>query len=150
MYGCKTWQGIRLIKRDTFNSSNVLLRWWDLSVLQSQQIMFVRSFVLTINVCFLWLRKERDWYRVRQRDKEKEIERKRTVAKEVTSCVNFSSNSLKGYIKLYHDIQPPWNNLYANKALHMVRAVVCGGCSSAGKIFYVVSEFCGSQMFFNL
>lgn len=64
----------------------------------------------------------------------------------VTSCLSFYSNSFKGYIKLYHNIQPPWNNLYANKALHMVWAV----CSSAGKIFHVVSEFCGSQMFFNL
>lgn len=57
--------------------------------------------------------------------------------KKVTSCVNFYFNSFKGYIKLYHNIQPPWNNLYANKVVHMVWAV----CSYAGKIFYVVSEF---------
>lgn len=34
-----------------------------------------------------------------------EIAQKQT--EKVTSCVNFYSNSLKGYIKLYHIIQPP-------------------------------------------
>lgn len=37
-------------------------RWWDLSVLHSQNIMTALglSFILTINVCFLWLGEERD------------------------------------------------------------------------------------------
>lgn len=38
---------------------------------------------------------------------ETETERNRTGEKKVTSCVNFYFNSFKGYIKLYHNIQPP-------------------------------------------
>lgn len=44
---------------------------------------------------------------MRQGDEDRGSERKRTGEKEVTSCVNFYSSSLKGYIKLYHNIQPP-------------------------------------------
>lgn len=56
-----------------------------------------------------------------------------------------------GFITAYNTPPPPLplphrNNLYANRVLHMVGAV----CGSAGVIFYSVSEFCGSQMFFNL
>lgn len=42
---------------------------------------------------------------MRQREKEREEEDR--GRKKVTSCVNFYSNSFKGYIKLYHNIQPP-------------------------------------------
>lgn len=54
--------------------------------------------------------------------------------------------ALRGTLSFITAYSPPRNNLYANKAVHMV----CAVCSSAGKIFNVVSEFCGSQMFFNL
>ena len=137
MYGCATWQGNRLIKWNTLSSTNGPPRWWDLSLLHDQNIVTVFGlwFIPTIIKCFLWLKKERGRQKMRQKENEGEIGQKQT--EKVTSCVNFYSNSLKGYIKLYHIIQPPWNNLYANKALHMVGAV----CSSAGKIFYVVSEF---------
>lgn len=43
---------------------------------------------------------------MRQREKERD-RAEEDMKKKVTSCVNFSSNSLKGYIKLYHNIQPP-------------------------------------------
>lgn len=108
--------------------------WWGLSVQHRQNMMTALgfSFILTINK-FPLIRgrkgQREDETSVRKRDWAKQDKKK------VTSCVNFYSNSLKGYIKLNHNIQPPWNNLYANKALHMVWAV----CSSAGKIFYIAS-----------
>lgn len=148
MYGCK-----KMTRRPAYRMRHIQflqrgpLRWWDLSVLHGQNIMTALglSFILTINVFPLIRGRKGQIEDETEREGERETERNRT-GKQVTSCVNFYSNSFEGYIKLYHNIQPPWNNLYANKALHMVWAV----CISAGKIFYVVSEFCGSQMFFNL
>lgn len=147
--GARKWQGGQLIEWDTFGSTDgpaTMLGFVCAARPKRYDRARVFPFTLTINVRFLLIRGRKG-----QIEDEKERERlsrteKRKKKNKVTSCVNFYSNSFKGNIKLYHNIQPPWNNLYANKALHMVWAV----CSSAGKIVYVVSEFRGSQMFFNL
>lgn len=85
--------------------------------------------------CFLWLRNGRDSWRMeggglewgRKWDHSRDNERKLQRAMSISY-----SDSFKGYIKFYHNMQPlSQNNLYANTALRIVWALG----NSASQIF---------------